>query len=79
MSLATDYYTQPDPPVLDTQADVVCPDDCPETTRCNVCDALMCSEHTNEYTTCVDSMLVLHHHECVHACAPCAAAGGDDW
>lgn len=78
MSALANYYTQPDPPVVDPQDDVQCPDDCTETTRCTICDAAMCADHSNEYATCADSWQILHHHECVDACGPCAASRAED-
>lgn len=57
--------------------------DCTEAGSCPVCDAFICSEHSNEFTTCADSSAVLHHTDCRYHCGACIdalrvdARGGD--
>lgn len=52
--------------------------DCPNVGGCGVCDVDICSEHSNEFTTCVDNSAVMHHLDCRHACPACSDAARDD-
>lgn len=51
---------------------------CSEVTSCEECGALICSEHSDEFTTCLDSPHRLHHLDCRESCAPCMRALADD-
>lgn len=52
--------------------------DCPNTGTDPVCDVEICSEHSTDFVTCVDSPSTLHHGDCRYFCLPCADAMAAD-
>jgi hypothetical protein len=46
--------------------------DCPHVDDCTVCGVTICTEHSDEFTTCADSNLEAHHLDCAHQCTSCA-------
>ncbi len=51
---------------------------CPQVTTCDPCGAAICSEHSNEFTSCADSTAVLHHTSCRDHCDACLFAIAED-
>lgn len=52
--------------------------DCPDATDCDVCGVAVCNEHSDQFTTCVDSRNVVHHTDCADLCRSCSYAAGED-
>lgn len=50
--------------------------ECDGITSCSACGAEMCTEHSDDFTTCVDTGL--HHSDCSYECGPCNAATFED-
>jgi hypothetical protein len=52
--------------------------DCRAVMRCEVCDVLLCSEHSTNFTTCAESEYRLHHLACRDHCDPCSRGIAED-
>lgn len=71
------YLTPPEPVEHHGHTDVVCPlADCPNVEPCITCDVDLCTEHSNEFTTCTDGGL--HHDDCANDCPACDAGRAED-
>lgn len=51
--------------------------ECDHATSCTICDAEMCSEHSDDYTTCADGISA-HHDDCSSSCGECNGARAYD-